>query len=126
MRPSWSSYLPAGRCSPPIHAGSNTPHVPSERRSGERPHRGAITQAGNRRARQILVQAAWGLRRTRGPVAAARRAWAQQLAARRSQRVAVVARARRIAGILDALWRDGPAYEARGVRGVRRPPHVAA
>ena len=100
--------------------------VPSERSSGERQHRGAITKAGNRRARQILVQAAWGMLRTRGPEAAALRAWAQQLAACRGKNVAVVGLARRIAGILYALWRDGTAYEARCVRGVRRPPYVAA
>jgi transposase len=100
--------------------------VPSEHSSGERPQRGAITKTGNRRARRVLVQAAWGLLRTRSPDAAALRAWAQQLAARRGKRVAVVALARRIAGILYALWRDGTAYEATRVRGVRRPSQAAA
>ena len=100
--------------------------VPSERSSGERLQRGAITKAGNRRARRILVQAAWGLLRTRGPEAAALRDWARQLAARRGKNVAVVGLARRIAGILYALWRDGTAYEARRVRGVRRAPQAAA
>jgi transposase len=100
--------------------------VPSEHSSGERQQRGAITKTGNRRARNVLVQAAWGLLRTRSAEAAALRTWAQQLAARRGKRVAVVALARRIAGILYALWRDGTAYEAARVRGGQRPLHTAA
>jgi transposase len=100
--------------------------VPSEYSSGERQQRGAITKAGHRRARRVLVQAAWGLLRTRSPDAAALRAWAQQLAARRGKRVAVVALARRIAGILFALWRDGTVFEATRVRGVRRPSRAVA
>ena len=35
------------------------------------------------------------------------RQWAERLAARRGKRIAVVALARRLAGILYALWRDG-------------------
>lgn len=36
--------------------------VPSERSSGERERRGAITKAGNRRVRRLLVEAAWHYR----------------------------------------------------------------
>jgi len=36
--------------------------VPSERSSGERERRGAITRAGNRRVRRLLVEAAWHYR----------------------------------------------------------------
>jgi len=100
--------------------------VPSERSSGERQQRGAITKAGNRRARWILVQAAWSLLRTRGPAAVTLQSWARQLAARRGKHVAVVALARRMAGILYALWRDGTTYEAQRVRGGRRAPQAAA
>src|SRR5436309_11931683 len=53
--------------------------IPSEWSSGERQQRGAITKVGHRRARRVLVQAAWSLLRTRSPDAAALRAWAQQL-----------------------------------------------
>jgi len=100
--------------------------VPSEHSSGERQQRSAITKTGHRRTRRVLVQAAWGLLRTRGAEAAALRGWAQQLAVRRGKRVAVVALARRIAGILYALWRDGTSYEAAHVRGPRPPTHAAA
>ena len=110
----------------PHQVGAYLGLVPSEHSSGERQHRGAITKTGNRRARRILVQAAWGLLRTRGPEAAALRTWAHRLAARRGKRVAVVALARRIAGILYAVWRDGTVYQATPARSVRRSPAAAA
>ncbi len=110
----------------PHHVAAYLGLVPSEHSSGERQQRGAITKTGHRRTRRVLVQAAWGLLRTRGAEATALREWAQQLAARRGKRVAVVALARRIAGILYALWRDGTSYEAARVRGPRPPTHAAA
>jgi transposase len=36
--------------------------VPSERSTGESVKRGSITKAGNRRARRVLVEAAWTYR----------------------------------------------------------------
>ena len=39
--------------------------VPREHSSGERQHRGAITKAGNRRMRWLLVEAAWNILRSR-------------------------------------------------------------
>jgi len=36
--------------------------------------------------------------------------WATQVAQRRGKRVATVALARKLAGILFALWRDGTTY----------------
>jgi hypothetical protein len=47
---------------------------------------------------------------------AALRVWAGLIAARRGKGIAVVAQARRLAGILFALLRDGTVYESR-----RRP-----
>ena len=44
------------------------------------------------------------------------RAWARPIAARRGKRVAVVALARRLAGIVYAMWRDGHAYDAAKLR----------
>ncbi|HEY5988664.1 MAG TPA: IS110 family transposase [Streptosporangiaceae bacterium] len=87
--------------------------IPRERSSGEAQHRGAITKRGNTRVRWLLVEAAWGIRRSRQPVHAPLRAWAGRIEARRGKRVAVVALARRLAGILSALWRDGTRYGAR-------------
>ena len=84
--------------------------VPSEDSSAERRRRGAITKAGNARVRWLLVEASWAvLRSTRGDTAALK-AWGQRLVLRRGKRVAVVALARRLAGILYAMWRDQTDY----------------
>ena len=80
--------------------------VPSEDSSADRRRRGHITKAGNPRMRWLLVQAAWAAMRTRRADAAGLRAWADQLAKRRGTRIAMVALARRLAGILFAMWRD--------------------
>jgi transposase len=90
--------------------------VPSERSSGERRRLGRITKAGNTRVRWLLVEAGWGLLRSRSPDAAALRTWGLRIAARRGNRIAAVALARRLAGILFAMWRDGVSYDARKIR----------
>jgi len=101
--------------------------VPREWSSGERQQRGGVTKAGNRRTRTMLVQAAWVVWRDRHPDTAALRAWAQRLAARRGKRVAVVALARRLAGILFALWRDATPFTPHRLgQPPVRPTHVAA
>lgn len=84
--------------------------VPQERSSGETRHRGAITKAGDKRLRCLLVQVAWGIWRSRSPRSAHLRAWVRPVAGRRGKRVAIVALARRVARILYALWRDGTTY----------------
>ena len=84
--------------------------VPSERSSGERQHRGHITKAGSPRVHWLLVEAAWRVLRIRGADTAPLRAWAERIRARRGTRVAVVALARRLAGILYVLWRDDADY----------------
>src|SRR3712207_7399167 len=45
--------------------------------------------------------------RSQRPEAAALRAWAATIQQRRGTKVAIVALARRLAGILYAMWRDG-------------------
>ena len=52
--------------------------------------------------------------------------WALRLAARRGKQVAVVALARRLAGLLYALLRDGSVLEPQRVRSPRRPAAGAA
>jgi transposase len=86
--------------------------VPSERSSGEQRRVGRITKAGNARARYLLVEAGWRILRAKGDETAALRAWALGIAGRRGKRIAVVALARRLAGILYAMWRDQRAYDA--------------
>jgi transposase len=100
--------------------------VPREWSSGEHQHRGGVTKTGNRRARAMLVQAAWGVWRDRHAASAPLRAWAERLAARRGKRVAVVALARRLAGILFALWRDGTTFDGARVGQRSARPAVAA
>jgi transposase len=84
--------------------------VPSEYSSGERQHRGRITKRGNARMRSLLVEAGWRILRSRKSECAALKSWALQIAARRGKRIAVVALARRLSGILYAMWRDGNEY----------------
>jgi transposase len=90
--------------------------VPREYSSGETQRRGAITKAGHSRTRWLLIQAAVSILRRRPPQAEELRAWALRLAARRGKQVAVVALARRLAGILYALLRDGRVFEPQRVR----------
>jgi transposase len=98
--------------------------VPGERSSGEKRRVGRITKAGNARARWLLIEAAWRIVRSRSEETAALRAWASGIATRRGKRVAVVALARRLAGILYAMWRDGARYDGGKVR-APRPRAVA-
>ena len=90
--------------------------VPGEYSSGETQRRGAITKAGHSRPRWLLIQAAVSILRRRPPQAEALRTWALRIAARRGKHVAVVALARRLAGILYALLRDGSVFEPQRVR----------
>lgn len=90
--------------------------VPSEKSSGERQHRGRITKAGSPRVRWLLVEAAWRILRSRDAQAAPLQTWATRVALRRGKRVAVVALARRLAGVLYVMWRDGTDYCAARVR----------
>ena len=90
--------------------------VPREWSSGETPRRGRITKAGSGRVRWRLIQAAVSMRRLRDPRTADRRHWAERIATRRGKKIAVVALARRLAGILFALLRDETVYAPRGDR----------
>jgi transposase len=82
--------------------------VPGEYSSSERQRRTGITKAGSAKLRWALVQASWSARRCRprDPMVV----WATQVEQRRGRRVAMVALARKIAGILYAVWRDGSEY----------------
>jgi len=85
--------------------------TPGEDSSSDRKRRTSITKAGNAAIRRTLVQAAWSARRAHGthPMLA----WVAEVEKRRGKRVAITALARKIAGILFAIWRDGTEYEAR-------------
>jgi len=83
--------------------------VPCENSSGDRRRLGSITKQGNAYARAMLVQAAWCILRCRDktdPLVL----WGQAIAERRGKRIAVVAVARRLAGVLWAMWRNNTVY----------------
>jgi transposase len=91
--------------------------TPGEHSSSERTERTSITKAGSPRMRWLLVQAAWAARRCRpnDPMVQ----WSNAVQARRGKKVATVALARKLAGILYAIWRDGSSYDpARGAAAV--------
>lgn len=97
--------------------------VPSETTTGGKRRVGSITNAGNSYLRSLLVQAAWNVLRLKreDPL----KSWAQNVIERRGKRVGVVALARRLAGVLWAMWRDGTAYHVPNAaqpiaRGLRR------
>jgi transposase len=83
--------------------------APGESSSSERQRRLSITKAGSAKMRSLLVQAAWSAQRAHGahPMVA----WAHEVEKRRGKRVAAVALARKLAGILFAIWRDGTQYD---------------
>jgi transposase len=91
--------------------------VPGEDSSSDRRRITSITKAGAPQVRWTLVQAAWSARRHRklDPMVL----WALEVEKRRGRHVAVVALARKIAGIMYAIWRDGSVYDAK--RGAMPP-----
>ncbi|MET0648505.1 MAG: IS110 family transposase [Pyrinomonadaceae bacterium] len=89
--------------------------VPREYSSGERQHRGRISKAGGSRARTLLVEAAWALLRWRNAKNQALYDWAMRIAARRGRARACIALARKMAGILYAMWRDGTEFDPEAI-----------
>lgn len=88
--------------------------APGENSSSERQQRLSITKAGPATVRWVLIQAAWVLRTCcRSTEAKPLQLWATQIEKRRGSRIATVALARKLAGILFALWRDGTTYITR-------------
>jgi len=81
--------------------------VPSENTSGKR-KLGAITKQGNSYVRALLIQSAHCILRLRADDPLKR--WPENVEQRRGKKIAVVAVARRLVGILWAIWRDGTTY----------------
>ena len=57
-----------------------------------------------------MIQSAWLILRLRDS-AEPLKVWAEAVAHRRGKAIAVVALARRLAGVLWAMWRDGTVYD---------------
>jgi transposase len=89
--------------------------VPSESTTGGPKNRrlGSITKQGNGMARCVLTQAAWSIYRLRDPNDPLRQ-WVHHVAVRRHKLVAIVGLARKLAGLLWAIWRDGTVYDPKG------------
>lgn len=87
--------------------------TPGESSSSSRVQRTSITKAGNAMVRWCLVQGAWAARRSHARRPLPMVAWALEIEKRRGARIATIALARKMAGILYALWRDNTTYVAR-------------
>jgi transposase len=98
--------------------------VPSEDSSGGKRRLGAISKKGNPYLRSLLIEGAWVILQkadSKDPL----RLWADAVAERRGRKVAVIALARRLVGVLWAMWRDSKPYDpaalaAASSRGTRR------
>ena len=87
--------------------------TPGESSSSSRVQRTSITKAGNSMVRRCLVQCAWAAKHSHRRRPLEMVTWSLEIEKRRGKRVAVTALARKIAGILFALWRDNTSYVAR-------------
>jgi transposase len=83
--------------------------TPGENSSSQRKQRTGITKAGAADLRYALVQGAWAAMRCKHQDPMVR--WALRVAQRRNKQVAAVALARKIAGILYAIWKTDATYE---------------
>jgi transposase len=85
--------------------------VASEWSSSEKVIKEGITKRGDSRVRWLLVEASWAILTKPRPETLELRHWAEKIAARRKRKVAVVALARRLAGILYAMLRDNKPFD---------------
>lgn len=95
--------------------------TPGENSSSERERRTSITKAGSTSVRRTLIQAAWAafLRHPEDPMVR----WAARIADRRGKFIAIVALARKMAGIMFALWRDQAKYQpSRAAQSISEVP----
>ena len=101
------------------HVESYLGLVPSEDSSGGNRRIGAISKKGNPYLRSLLIEGAWVLIRNADSSDPLRQ-WAESLAERRSRKIAVIALARRLVGVLWAMWRDSKPYDARALASASR------
>ena len=86
--------------------------TPGEDSSSDKKRSTGITKAGAPRVRWLLQQAAWVAWRfyKNDPIVQ----WAEGVAQRRGRKIAATALARKLAGIMFAVWRDGTTYRRTG------------
>jgi transposase len=85
--------------------------TPGQNVTGFVGHNTHLTKAGSSAVRWTLVQASWTAIRCCPTHPMVR--WSQQVAARRGKAIAAVGLARKIAGILYAIWRDATTYDPK-------------
>ncbi len=83
--------------------------TPGEHSSATHSKRTGITKAGATELRHVLVQGCWAMLRSKPNEPMVQ--WASRLAARRNKQLAVVALARKLVGVLWAMWCDGSDYQ---------------
>jgi transposase len=108
------------------HVRSYLGLVPREYSSGERQRRGRISKAGSVRARSLLVEAALALLRWKTEKTKVLHEWTTRIAQRRGKATAIVALARKLAGIMFAVWRDGTKFDPQLLRPGGAPMRPAA
>jgi transposase len=97
--------------------------TPGENSSSQRKRKTGLTKAGPSKLRWVLVQASWAARRfyKDDPMVL----WSREVEKRRGKQVAVMALARRLAGMLYAMWRDKSTYDKDHCRSGTRAPSAA-
>ena len=100
--------------------------IPSEWSSSERRIKGGITKRGDSRIRWLLVEAGWSILDSRRPDCFELQRWAQGIAGRGGRKVAAVALARRLAGILYAMLRDNKPFDPTCLGNNNRQRHKVA
>jgi transposase len=84
--------------------------VPGENTTGGKQRLGSITKHGNTHARRMLVQSAWQILRA-GDGEDPLYRWAADLEKTRGKKIAAIALARKLAGVLWAMWRNDTVYD---------------
>lgn len=97
-----------GRFPSAHHVESYLGLTPGQDSSSDKVRHTSITKAGSSAVRWVLIQACWSMRHCRPNDPLVR--WSYEVEQRRGKRVAIVAMARKLAGILFALLRDGTDY----------------
>ena len=94
--------------------------VPGEKSSSDMQQRLSITKWAPPRCAGCWSRAAWSVRvRCGSEHARPLQCWALEIEKRRGKRIATVALARKLAGILFSIWRDGTTYDCTRVSTMR-------
>jgi transposase len=85
--------------------------TPGEKSSGGKQRTTSITKAGSSMLRYLLIQAAWTVytHRSYEPMVV----WAKRIEQRRGKKIAMVALARKLAGIMFAVWKTQRPYQPK-------------